>query len=67
MMDYFIRFISLLADEIMRADPSHRILSHQPDKVIEQHLHQKQCGARYNVLSFIHIHILVSVYLCIIK
>ena len=54
-----------------RADPSHRIPSHQPDLLIKQHLHEKQCGVRYNVPSSIRIHILLSVYLlhytCTIK
>ena len=46
----------------LRADLSHRIPSHQPDQLIEQHKNKKQCGARYKVPSFIQIHILVSVY-----
>ena len=45
-----------------RADLSHRTPSHQPDQLIEQHKNKKQCGARYKVPSFIHIHILLSVY-----
>ena len=47
---------------IVRADLSHRIPSHQPDPFIEQHKNKKQCGTRYKVTSFIHIHILLSVY-----
>ena len=46
----------------MRADLSHRIPSYQPDQLIEQHRNKKQCGARYKVPSFIHTHILLSVY-----
>ena len=35
-------------NEVIRADPTHRIPSHQSNQLIEQHLHKKQCGTRYN-------------------
>ena len=35
----------------IRADQSHRISSYRPDQLIEQHLHKKQCEARYNAPS----------------
>ena len=54
-----------------RADQSHRIPSYQPDRLIEKHLHKKQCRKRYKAPSSIRIHILLSVYLlhytCTIK
>ena len=50
-----------LYESLHRADQSHRIPSHQPDQLIEQRSHKKQCGAQYNALSSIRIHFLLSV------
>ena len=51
-----------IVDSNNRANLSHRIPSHQLDQLIKQHKNKKQCGARYKLPSFIHIHILLSVY-----
>ena len=65
----FCEILTLLL--IHRADQSHRIPSYQPDQLIENHLHKKQCRMRYNAPSSIRIHILFSVcllhYTCTIK